>query len=126
MYTGYGSTTLYLLRYRLYIGASILRGAGVFVRFLFPLVGDTVALLGGTVSLFGANCSITTVVRIFGDLVLNRAELCSRMNVQILIARLHVRGQLSSRVSNYLNSRLVHVWCHLTSRPLMTQRDVNS
>jgi hypothetical protein len=71
-------------------------------------------------------CSITTVTRIFGDLVLNRAELCSRMNVQILIARIHVRGQLSSRVGDYLNSRLVHVWCHLTSRPLMTPRDVNS
>jgi hypothetical protein len=69
-------------------------------------------------------CSITTVARIFGDLVLSRAELCSRMTVQILFARLHVRRQLSCRVGNYLNGRLVHVRCHLTSRPLMTPRDV--
>jgi hypothetical protein len=39
-----------------------------------------------------------------------------------LIARLHDRGQLSPRVDNYLNSRLVHVRCHLISRPLMTLR----
>jgi hypothetical protein len=72
------------------------------------------------------HCSITTVTRIFGDLVLNRAELCCRLNVQILVARLHVRRQLSPRVGNYFNSRLVHVRCHLTYRPLMTPRDVNS
>jgi hypothetical protein len=39
----------------------------------------------------GVRRSITTVTRIFGDLVLNRAELRSRINVKILIARLHVR-----------------------------------
>jgi hypothetical protein len=70
--------------------------------------------------------SITTVTRLFGNLVLNRVELCCRLNVQILVARIHVRRQLSPRVGNYLNSRLVHVRCHLTSRPLMTLRDVNS
>jgi hypothetical protein len=73
-----------------------------------------------------SSCIITTVMPIFGDLVLNRAELCSLMNLRVLISRLHVRGQLSSRVGNYLNSRLVRVRCHLTSRPSMIPRDVNS
>jgi hypothetical protein len=73
-----------------------------------------------------SSCSITTVTRIFGNFVLNRVELCCRLNVKVLVTRLHVRRQLSPRVRNYLNSRLVHVRCHLTSRPLMTLRDVNS
>jgi hypothetical protein len=56
-----------------------------------------------------ANRKLAQITRIFGDLVPNRAELSCRLDVQILVARLHVRRQLSPRVGNYLNSRLVHV-----------------
>jgi hypothetical protein len=43
---------------RLYLGASIFRGAGVFPRFLFALVGGTVSLVGGAVSLVGGTVSL--------------------------------------------------------------------